>query len=147
MIVERSKPLCKSDDTLACVVNSYQPKWIETTNRSTGSCKVTSLRITLKSTVSLPRWTGPSRVQPALITWWKAFADHLAWHEGQHIAIQKSYDSKLKSLLVGHRCSSARGIIAKWERSLQAAQDQFDVKDQAWPYPDYDGPGGFLGLG
>lgn len=145
-VVAKSKPLCKSDDTLACVVNAYTTRWIEATNLSTGSCKVSSVKVALKSTVNLPRWTGPSRVQPALITWWKTFSDHLAWHEGQHIKIQKTYDSKLKSLVVGHKCSSARSIIAKWERSLNKAQDAFDTKDMSWPYPEYTGPGGFYGV-
>ena len=145
--VDKSKPFCKSADTLACTLNSVQPRWIETTNVGTGSCKVTSVRVVYKATVSLPRWTGPSRVQPALIAWWKTFLDHLAWHEGQHITIQKSHDSKLRSLLVGHKCSTARAIIAKWERGYKVAQDQFDIKDQSWEYPEYTGPGGFYGLG
>ena len=72
--------------------------------------------------------------------------DHMAWHEGQHIKIQKSYDAKLKSMMAGHKCSTANKIIRSWERSAKAAQDKFDAKDALWPYPEYSGPGGFYGI-
>jgi len=144
-VVAKSKPFCKTEDTLACVMNSYDARWVTTTYFATGACQVTSERVTLTSTVSLPRWTAPARVQPALVTWWKKMFAHFAWHEGQHIKIQRAYDSRLASLLVGQRCSAAQAIVRKWQRSLQAAQDAFDRKDRSWPYPDYTGPGGFYG--
>ena len=72
-------------------------------------------------------------------------ADHMAWHEGQHIKIQKSYDAKLTKLMAGHRCSSVNAIDKKWKKSLKAAQHKFDAKDALWPYPEYTGPGGYFG--
>ena len=68
---------------------------------------------------------------------------HMAWHEAQHIKIQKSYDAKLKTLMAGKKCSSANKIFKKWDRSVKAAQDKFDAKDKKWTYPEYTGPGGW----
>ena len=82
--------------------------------------------------MSLPRWVGPARVEPALLVWWKQVLDHFAWHEGQHIKIEKSFDKKLRPLLIGHKCSSAKTIIKHWQGSMEAAQDRFDAKDLSW---------------
>ena len=58
--------------------------------------------------------------------------DHFAWHEGRHIKIQQAYDTKLRPLLLGHKCSSARTIIRRWERTVAAAQARFDTRDYSW---------------
>ena len=119
---------------LACVVwKSGGYRWINRTNPLTGSCRVTSATVVKPtSTVNLPQWVGPARVKPALLTWWTTVLDHFAWHEGQHIKIEQSYEKRLPSLLNGHRCSAARTIIRRWERDLNAAQHTFDVKDYSW---------------
>ena len=122
-------------------------RWTTRTNLVTGSCVITSASVRLKSTVALPRWKAPHLVQPALVAWWKPVIKHFAWHEAQHIKIARSYNSKLKSQLVGHKCSAAKEIIRKWERSLTKAQAKFDRKDLSWqPYVvPYTGPGGYFG--
>jgi hypothetical protein len=71
--------------------------------------------------------------------------DHMAWHEGQHIRIQRAADVKLVKRLNGARCSAANRIYRKWTRQTQAAQDRFDAEDRSWPYPEYTGPGGWFG--
>ena len=71
--------------------------------------------------------------------------DHMAWHEGQHIKIQKSYDEKLKKMMVGQECSTAKKIYKNWGEAVHAAHDKFDAKDALWPYPVYTGPGGCFG--
>ncbi len=136
-IVAKSAAPCKSkaQEVLACVLQRSSVNWKMLTNRASGSCTIVAATINRTSTVNLPRWVGPSKVQPELLTWWKPVLDHFAWHEGQHIKIQKTYEKKLKTQLVGHRCSSAKSIIKKWERAVDAAQDKFDAKDLSWqPY-------------
>ena len=130
--VAKSAAPCKHADTLACVSLGGNIRWINTTNGLTGTCTVTSVTVTRTPTVFLPRWVRPHRVQPALITWWTQVLDHFAWHEGRHIKIQQSFDKKLRPALIGHRCSSARSIIRRWERRVDAAQHKFDVSDYSW---------------
>ncbi len=143
--VLHSKSSCKSADTLACVFQRSNVRWTELTRVATGACTVVAPKVNLTSTVYLPRWESPNRVQPALLSWWKKMVDHMAWHEAHHIQIQKSYDAKLKTLMSGKSCSSANKIYKKWQRSLDAAQDKFDATDAKWAYPEYTGPGGFYG--
>ncbi len=130
--VAKSAAPCQHKDTLACVSLGGNIGWVNTTSGLTGSCTVTSVTVTRSPTVFLPRWVGPHRVQPALITWWNQVLDHFAWHEGRHIRIQQSFDKKLRPALIGHPCSSARSIIRRWERRVEAAQHAFDVKDYSW---------------
>lgn len=140
-----SKASCKSADTLACVFPRPSIRWTDRTRIATGACTIVAAQVGIKPIVYLPQWVSPKAVQPELLAWWKKMVDHMAWHEGQHIKIQKSYDAKLKAMMVGDKCSSANKTIKAWERSLKAAQDKFDAKDALWPYPVYAGPGGFYG--
>ena len=144
-LVRRSRAACKSTDTLACVVQQPRVRWTNRTLLATGACTIVAPHVSLTSTAHLPQWERPKRVQPALLAWWRKVVDHLAWHEAQHIRIQRSYDSKLIRLMVGRKCSSANRIYKSWTRSVRAAQDRFDAKDASWPYPEYTGPGGFYG--
>lgn len=144
-VVKRSEKKCDTDDALACVRLPYSIRWTTLTNRATGACRISTATVGLNPTVYLPRWVRPARVHPALLSWWRKMLDHMAWHEGQHIKIQKTYDTKLKSLMRGRKCASANAIIKKWGKSVDAAQDKFDAKDALWPYPKYEGPGGWYG--
>jgi predicted secreted Zn-dependent protease len=135
-------------DALACVDlgPDYNPSYIA--NPYTGSCTITGVRTSLKATVHMPRWTKPSLVYPALVTWWKSVFNHIAWHEGRHIRIERSWLKKLPGMLVGKPCSSATSVIASWSRKSEAAQDAFDAAQRrAYEYPPYTGPGGFFGTG
>ena len=102
---------------------------------ATGACTIVAPRVTRTSTVYLPRWVSHEAVQPALLAWWQKMVDHMAWHEGQHIKIRKSYDSKLKTLMAGHNCSSANKIIKKWQRSQEAAQSKFTRRTRSGRIP------------
>ena len=102
--------------------------------------------VRLSSTVYMPRWTKPKRVPPELVTWWKKVVAHIAWHEGQHIAIQKRWIAKLEDRVEGKSCDRAQGIINDWSKDAKAAQRAFDRKDAAdYSYPRYTGPGGWDG--
>ena len=132
--VAKSAVPCKSGthDALACVSLGGGVHWVNSTNLATGSCTVTSVTTPRNPIVHLPRWTGPQQVRPALVRWWTTVLSHFAWHEGRHIKIQQAYDTKLRPLLLGHRCSSARRIIRRWERTVAAAQARFDARDFSW---------------
>ena len=146
--VAKSRKPCKAGDAnaLACVLfntgDSRSITWIERTNGSTGACTVASVSVKRTSTVYLPQWVGPKKVRPALVTWWKTVLRHFAWHELQHIKIQKTHDARLRPLLLGQRCSAVPAIFARWARNVGVAQTKFDAKDASWQ-PDsvpYAGP-------
>ena len=143
--VRKSKAACELGDALACVSLRPNIRWTNRTRVATGACTIVAPKVDLKSTVYLPRWKSGKPVQPALVAWWGKMVDHMAWHEGQHIKIQKKFDAKLPKLMAGRACSSANKIIKKWNKSVRVAQDKFNAKDLLWPYPEYTGPGGWDG--
>ena len=134
------------DHALACVELAPNIDWVTSSNPYTGFCTITSVSIPLRSTVFMPRWTKPSRVHPALLSWWRKVLDHIAWHEGQHIKIEKSYLAKMKADLTGEPCSHGQSLINRWSTKAKAAQAAFDAKQlSTYRYPPYAGPGGFYG--
>ena len=144
---KKAKKYC-GRDALACV--HLRPSFTLTysTNSSTGSCTITGVRTSLRATVHMPRWTKPSRVYPELVTWWKSVFNHIAWHEGRHIRIEKSWLKKLPGMLVGKPCSSENSVFASWSRKVEAAQDAFHAAPgKAYENPPYTGPGGYFGTG
>jgi predicted secreted Zn-dependent protease len=135
--VARSERVCGSADTLACVRQSRDIEWTMSAAASSTTCRITSVAVRLKSTVWLPRWVKSSSAPDGLTAWWRAMVKHFTWHEGQHISIEKKYDKKLGTLLVGKACKSANKILRKWAKSVDKAQAKFDAKDASWPYPVY----------
>ena len=111
--------------------------WDTVTPAGTTACRITSVAVALTSTVWLPKWVKPSSAPGALATWWRKMSTHLAWHENQHIAIEKRYEAKLAPLFIGKACSTARKTLKKWGKTVDAAQAKFDAKELKWQYPAY----------
>ena len=93
----------------------------------------------------MPRWTKPSRVYPELLAWWRKVLDHISWHEGQHIKIQKTFQRQVEDVAGWQGLLSSRRDPQEVEADVTRAQDAFDSKDRSWVYPTYTGPGGFYG--
>ncbi len=133
-------------DALACVYLKPNVTWSTATNPTTKACVVTGTQSSLEANVYLPRWTKPARVYRGVVRWWRDVLDHIAWHEGRHIAIEQRWIAKLEARLPGQSCARARTIARNWLEDVAAAQHAFDARDRkAWTYPGYDGPGGFFG--
>jgi predicted secreted Zn-dependent protease len=134
-MVKKGSSHCEQD-ALACV--RLSTAWVPASVTDSGTCRVTSVRTTLRSNVWLPRWTAPSRVSPRLVAWWRKVIAHIAWHEGRHIKIAKEWMVVLKKRVAGHSCASTRSIVAKWARDAEVAQQAFDRQDQRnWHLPVY----------
>jgi predicted secreted Zn-dependent protease/ribosomal protein L40E len=134
---------CGVSHAVACVTprySRYAVSGIE--SPATGSCTLTTVRITAAYTVWLPRWTKPARVYPELVAWWKKVLAHLAWHEAHHIGIENARLPNLRDRLLGAPCSRGPAIIKAWAASLDKAQAAFDAKDRSWDWPPYRGPVG-----
>jgi predicted secreted Zn-dependent protease len=124
----------------ACV----QPGWavfdvVQQPDPRTGACMVTQMVFKPSYTVWIPRWTGPSRVYPELVDWWREVLDHIAWHEGQHIRIQNGMLDQLTFTRMPS-CSEFQARFDSWMGSVNTAQDAFDAKERSWVAPRYYGP-------
>ena len=81
-----------------------------------------------------------------ILAWWREVLDHIAWHEGRHIKIEKSWLKKAPAMFEGKPCTSGQRIATRWAKKVAEAQAAFDAKDYAaYEFPPYDGPGGFFG--
>ena len=136
-----SKVACDMD-SLACFHDTY--KW--TSSRSvdpkSGVCKITSVNLSATYTITLPRWSAPTRVPAALVAWWKQVLAHFVWHESQHLAIARRYAASIKAAIMAGPCTNS-GLAAKAALArLTKAQDAFDAaqKTANWQWPSYTGP-------
>jgi predicted secreted Zn-dependent protease len=121
---------CGGSDTLACTKNGWRGSWRKGTSQRTGACVVRRFTPTLRATVFMPRWAGPAQVHPDVLTWWRGFLHRAAWHEGQHIEIQRVRLAELEEQLEGEPCRQARGIIRRWEKGTSQAHRAFDASEQ-----------------
>ena len=130
---------CGISEAAACFHLSYQWTYSGSVDAKTKACRVTGETVTPAYSITLPRWSGPSRVPAALIAWWKLVIDHFVWHESQHLAIARSYMPKLAAAILAGPCDQASQteIVAGVEADLQAAQNAFDATDRRYAYPAY----------
>ncbi len=126
---------CGLADAAGCFHDSFSWSYTGTTN--TGVCSVTSVTFTATYTITLPKWSGPARVSRTLAAWWKTVFDHIAWHEGQHLAIAKTYASKMKAAIAAGSCDKTEqsAAIAALSSELEAAQNAFDTSQGPYTFP------------
>ena len=111
------------------------------TNTQTGDCRIVSVSWTLTANVFLPRWRAPSRVEPALLAWWRTMSRRIAAHEAKHIRIARRHLADFPQRLRGKPCSAFGSAYRRWSRALTREQDAFDARDQERPLPPYRGSG------
>jgi predicted secreted Zn-dependent protease len=104
------------------------------------ACAVSQFSVMRSYTVHAPQWVAPAVVHPALLGWWQAILDHVAWHEEQHVRIFETNYGTLERELLGQPCEVVQAIIDNWSASLNAAQEAFDASDANWTPPRYTGP-------
>ena len=103
--------------------------------RSDGSCRLDVRRIRASFEVELPRWTAPSRVPKALATWWTKTATFIRDHEAGHVRIGRRWVAKLRDQLDGSSCSRMQRILTRWATGLNEAQQAYDRREYAKPWP------------
>lgn len=123
-----------------CADTSFGYEYTTSTNVGTGYCSVTKATVSFKPIARVPRWTGPPEVYPDMISWWQQVLNHIISGEAALITIQRTANARFATLLVGHPCSAAKGIISKWEASTTTAANAFYKKDATWQVPFYSGP-------
>lgn len=59
-------------------------KWTWRTKSNGTNCTLTSVQVSMRSDITLPRWTPPADAPQTLVDQWKQFLDALALHEIGH---------------------------------------------------------------
>ena len=68
-------------------------------SRGSGSCTVDQVQVSLRSEVTLPRWTPPPDTVPGVAAQWNAFMAALALHESGHKDISARHAVELRNAL------------------------------------------------
>lgn len=127
---------CGIGDAAACFRPVFTWSYQGSVDAKTGTCTVTSAKVSAVYTITLPQWVGPARVPAGLVDWWKLVQGHIVWHESQHLAIARDYVPKFQAALMAGSCDrTAEGnAVAAVEAKLEAAQKAFDASDHyTWP--------------
>lgn len=130
MTVTKAERSCDTTDTLACIDGGWSARTTRSFDRRTGRCTVTGVLTSVRVTAYLPRWAGPPEVDPDVLTWWRALLDRVAWHEARHIEILRERLVELKEQLEGQPCRRGNGIVRRWEKGTEQAQQDFDASEQ-----------------
>lgn len=131
--LRRARKHCGSHRALACVNLRWQVQTTQDTSAS--SCAIGGVSWTLDSTVYLPRWSRPDRVDPDLVRWWRKVLRQSARHEAQHIRIQRRHLRELKDRMVGKSCSATDRMLERLAKRSGREQAAFDRKESAKPLP------------
>jgi predicted secreted Zn-dependent protease len=100
-------------------------------------------RVTVSFVVTLPRWVGPSPVDPEVARWWQGAFALARDHEARHVQIWQEH---LPTLLaetgpaaVDPDCWQARQLVNYWLELTSVLHDQFHVDEivagRTWPPP------------
>ena len=94
-------------------------------------CTFTGVTVRSRSSMPIARWAGPSLVPRGLVKWWKATQRYVRDHEAGHVAINREWNRKLRSRIVGAACPKGQAIIHRWSNQRNAAQQAYDKREYA----------------
>jgi len=103
-----------------------------TESRSSTSCSISDVTVSVNAQITLPRWTPPPDTEPGLADEWKRFLAALETHEAGHkdISAKAGQDiiDRLRGLSglcsqLGTRANDLARVIADRARDQQAAYD------------------------
>ena len=104
---------------------------------TTGACTMTGVASTVAYQATIPQWTSPVSVPPALLAWWKVVLEHIRVHEGEHVRIFTDFVNQLPGRVAGQPCSAWESIVNQWSAEIVSAQSAFDDAEAHWVYPRY----------
>lgn len=128
----------EGDDTpAACTITAFPDFEAELEERTSGDgrCTIES-NAQIRFTVHLPRWTGPARVPARLLDWWRETVLFIRDHEAEHVRISQDHAVGLDERLDGADCDAVDRIVRNWARVLSEAQEAFDRREYARPWPE-----------
>lgn len=106
---------------------------------ASGACTMTGVTSTVAYQATLPQWTSPASVSPALLAWWQVVLEHIRVHEGQHIHIFTDFVKALPERVTGQSCDDWGSITDQWSADIVSAQAAFDASEAGWVYPRHPG--------
>jgi len=92
--------------------------------RLSGTCRRTAVSVSVRTFMTLPRWSMPADADPSVVTRWKGFMDALTLHEGGHVAIGiQTGNEILVALKKVPRAATCSSLVSALRRAFQRAKE------------------------
>jgi predicted secreted Zn-dependent protease len=138
ILEERSK----GDKANAIGLTNWETRWSYVGKSSVSGCTLESVRVEVKTRISLPRWTAPASTSLARREWWNRIESAVTQHERHHVQIAEEGGRGLASNLRGLRardCATvdrnAKSIADREMQRTRERQVEFDRADGVLTIP------------
>ena len=85
--------------------------------------------ITFAYTITLPRWTRPTGVDPLTASWWATEIHRVAAHERHHVELFRAGATRLSNAVARSTCSTVTAKLAAIARDIAVQQCEFDLQE------------------
>ena len=145
--MRRNSPFVRTPGSRAN--HRYQMRWRYTLGDGSLGCEARTVTIEVESEITLPQWTPPADVDPALVAQWKRFMADLRVHEEGHrgITLRVAEESarelrRLRSPTCAAWRDAARLVMDRKSREQRIRQEEHDAETRRdrrvrprWPPP------------
>jgi predicted secreted Zn-dependent protease len=101
--------------------------------RGTGAdCRIhvtTRPAIVFVYTITLPRWSQPSRASRSTVSWWTDEIQRVSRHERHHVELFRDGATRLSQAVDQSTCANVQDRLAKIAREINRQQCEFDLKE------------------
>jgi predicted secreted Zn-dependent protease len=95
-----------------------------TAPNASGRCAVSSVRVRVESTISLPEWNAPPGTSGARLSWWRRIEGTVSQHELHHATISEESGTDLAAALLKVTAPDCRSIGPLVEAAGHAELDR-----------------------
>ena len=95
-----------------------------------GKCRRTAVSVSVRTFMTLPRWSIPANADPSVLTRWKGFMDALTLHEGGHVAIGIGTGNEiLEALKKVPRAATCKRLVSALRRAFEHAKERGEARN------------------
>jgi predicted secreted Zn-dependent protease len=120
--------LAAAADAIATMDEAAQAEWFPAYSFTTAGGRLVSADVTVRTRVTMPRWTTLSAAHPVEQIEWKRFCGALRAHEQGHIDLVVRHLSTVDRELVGKTTAAAQ---RSWEQALAQLESASRAYDHA----------------
>jgi predicted secreted Zn-dependent protease len=95
-----------------------------------GKCRRTAVSVSVRTFMTLPRWSIPADPDPSVVTRWNGFMDALTLHEGGHIANGiRTGNEILLALEKVPRKATCKSLVSALRRAFERAKERGEARN------------------
>jgi predicted secreted Zn-dependent protease len=106
--------------------------WAMRWEPTSGVCRVTQARVTLRTEVRLPRWEPGPGASPELVAQWRTFVENLRSHENGHLELAVAASREVERELRRIQTPSCMSVQGAGNQAAQRVISAFRARDRAY---------------